>query len=312
MLLARARLKARLKSGLWVGVTVALLAGCASRSGEVRPLPANPKDFALWDCGRIDDELDAVQQRAAEVAYAVDERAGNNILALGVGIGIFWPAILAMRPDGLEAAELAQLKGRFEALRTASADKGCPPPTPELSPERAAALPVAVGERLVYEDRLGARGAVSEWALLLTALRRDEVEFRLQQAGASAVWRQDPGGNVISAPDGSLYWERLLRRDMPLGQVLAGEIRLAGEPEVRGRVRGQVVANGPQSVAQRRFDVVVIELFGDVQREDASTRLDGAIVVDRTSGVLLRLDLRSAEPAFNLQRRLMRIEPAAR
>jgi len=99
---------------------------------------------------------------------------------------------------------------------------------------------------------------------------------------------------------------------MPLGQVLAGEIRLAGDTQVRGRVRGQVVATGPQTVAQRRFDVVVIELFGDVQREDASTRLEGAIVVDRASGVLLRLDLRSAEPAFNLQRRLMRIEPAAR
>lgn len=312
MPLARTRLKASLNPGLMVALAFALLAGCASRSGEVQPLPANPKDFALWDCSRIDDELDAVQQRAAEVAYAVDERAGNNILALGVGIGIFWPAILAMRPDGLEAAELAQLKGRFEALRTASADKGCPPPAPELPQQRAAALPVAVGERLVYEDRQGARGGVSEWALLLTALRRDELEFRLQQANARAVWRQDPGGNIISAPDGALYWERLLRREMSLGQVLAGEIYLAGDPLVRGRVRGQVVAVGPQTVAQRRFDVVVIELFGDVQREDASTRLEGAIVVDRTSGVLLRLDLRSAEPAFNLQRRLMRVEPAAR
>jgi hypothetical protein len=305
MPLAPTGLKAPLKSGLMVALAAFFLAGCASRSGEVKPVAANPKDFALWDCGRIDDELDAVQQRAAEVAYAVDERAGNNILALGVGIGIFWPAILAMRPDGLEATELAQLKGRFEALRTASSAKGCPPPAQELPPARAAALPVALGEKLVYEDRHGARSGVNEWTLLLTALRRDEIEFRLQEAGASTAWRQDPGGNIISAPEGALYWERLLRRDMPLGQVLAGEIRLAGDPQVRGRVRGQVVAVGPQMVAQRRFDVVVIELFGDVQREDASTRLEGAIVVDRASGVLLRLDLRSAEPAFNLQLRLM-------
>jgi hypothetical protein len=34
-------------------------------------------------------------------------------------------------------------------------------------------------------------------------------------------------------------------------------------------------------------------------------------VVDRRSGVLLRLDLRSAQPGFTMQRRLARIEPAS-
>jgi hypothetical protein len=302
----------RARSHLVAGLLVALLAGCASRSGDVRPQATNPSEFALWDCNRIDDELDAVQHRAAEVAYAVDERAGNNILALGVGIGIFWPAILAMRPDGLEADELARLKGRYEALRSASAAKACPAPGPNLPAERAAALPVAVGERLVYEDRRGSRGPVDEWVLQLTALRRDEVEFRVLQPNDRAVWRQDPGGNITQAPDGAIYWERLLRREMVLGQVVAGELHIAGDSQVRGRVRGQVVADGPQIVAQRRFDVVVVELFGDVQRAEATTRLEGAIVVDRASGVLLRLDLNSADAAFQLKRRLMRIEPAPR
>jgi hypothetical protein len=40
--------------------------------------------------------------------------------------------------------------------------------------------------------------------------------------------------------------------------------------------------------------------------------VEGAIVVDRDSGVLLRLDLKSADPGFSLQRRLMRIETAPR
>ena len=74
--------------------------------------------------------------------------------------------------------------------------------------------------------------------------------------------------------------------------------------------RGQVVAVGPQTVADRRFDVAVIELFGDAQAAEAFTRVDGAIVVDRASGVLLRLDLRSAQPPFSLQRRLVRVEAA--
>jgi hypothetical protein len=71
-----------------------------------------------------------------------------------------------------------------------------------------------------------------------------------------------------------------------------------------------VVAVGPQTLAARRFDVAVIELFGDAQRGEASTRVDGVMVVDRASGVLMRLDLVSAQRSFNLQRRLVRIEPA--
>jgi len=285
-----------------------LLSGCATRAIDVQPLPTSAADFALWDCNRIDDELDAVQQRAADVAYAVDERAGNNIVALGVGIGIFWPALLAMRPDGLEATDLARLKGRYEALRDAARAKGCPPPALALSPERAAALPVAVGESLVYEDRLGPRQPANTLTLQLQALRRDEAEFRLQGPAGAQLWRQDLAGNVTTAPAGALSWPRLLRRELVLGQVLSGEFMLVGDPLARARVRGQVVAVGPQNLAGRRFEVVVIELFGDAQRGDTSTRLDGAIVVDRASGVLLRLDLRSALPGFQLQRRLQRVD----
>jgi hypothetical protein len=56
----------------------------------------------------------------------------------------------------------------------------------------------------------------------------------------------------------------------------------------------------------------VIELFGDASLgEGASTRLDGVMVVDRKSGVLLRLELRSGSAAYALRRTLMRIEPPA-
>jgi hypothetical protein len=295
---------------LRVAFLAALVGGCATRAVDVRPLPANPSDFATWSCERIDDEIDNVQQRAAEVAYSVDERVGNNIVALGLGVGIFWPAILAMRADGPEAVELARLKGRFEALRTASGMQRCPQVGAELSPRRTAVLPVQVGERLVYEDRIGGRPPSSEWSLRVIAFRRDEFEFRVEQPEAGGAWRQDLAGNVGSAPPGSLYWSHLLRRDLELGQVVAGEILLSGDPLSRARVRGQVVAVGPQTLAGRHFDVAVIDLFGDAQRGDSSTRLEGAIVVDRASGVLLRLDLRSSLPGFNLQRRLSRVESA--
>jgi len=305
---APARLRSALGAGLAVSFRAAGLGGCATRAVDVRAAPANPALFRGWDCARIDDELDRVQQRAADVAYAVDERAGNNIVALGIGLAVFWPVLLGMRPDGPESHELAQLKGRFEALRVAREFRACPPPTIDLPADRAAALPVAVGDRLVYEERASPRDAPQQSTLRLTALRREEIEFRLDTPG-DQTWRQDLAGNVLAAPDGSLVWRRLLRNPLELGQVLAGEIVLAGdEGGTRARVRGQVVAVGPQTVAGRRFDVAVIELFGDVSSAENSTRLDGAIVVDRASGVLLRLDLRSAQRTFQLQRRLVRVD----
>lgn len=295
-------------------LALVLLAGCATRSDDVAPLPASPTEFAAWDCSRIDDETDLVQQRAAEVAWTVDEKAGNNILALGMGVTVFWPAMLAMRPDGLEAAELARLKGRFEALRTAARDKACPPPGDELPAARAAALPLALGERMVYEDRASAKAAAVEWMLQVQALRRGVIEYwhAGPEGGASThptgPWLQDRAGNLTRAPDGALLWPRLLRSDLMLGAVTAGDMLLGGDPLLRARLRGQVVAVGPQTVAGRRFDAAVVELFGDAQRGEATTRVEGVIVIDRASGLLLRLDLSSANAAFSLQRRLVRVE----
>ena len=285
-----------------------LVSGCASRAVDVPPLPTSPEAFAGWPCPRIDEELDTVQQRAADLAYSVDERAGNNILALGIGAVVFWPALLAMRTDGPEAAELTRLKGRFEALNEAARRVSCPARGDTLSPERAAALPVVIDERLVYEQRQSVRLSPRESVLRLVATRRAELEYLLE-GNDGGTWVQDLNGNVLRAPDGQLLWPFFLRGELSLGQVLAGDMQLAGDPYARARLRGQVVAVGPQMLAGRRFDVAVIELFGDAARGEASTRVDGALVVDRRNGVLLRLDLRSAQGSFNLQRRLVRIEP---
>jgi hypothetical protein len=96
-----------------------------------------------------------------------------------------------------------------------------------------------------------------------------------------------------------------------LGTVLAGDL-VGGDGQVRGRLRGQVIALGVQTSLGRPFDAAVIELFGDAPMgEGSSTRLDGVMVVDRKSGVLLRLELRSGSAAYALRRTLMRIEPPA-
>lgn len=292
----------------------ALLCSCATRSGDVAPLASDPSQFAGWSCDALADETDRVQQRAADVAYAVDARAGNNVIALSLGVTVFWPALLAMRPDGPDAAELGRLKGRYETLQRVAQRRACPAPSDALPSDRAAALPLAVGERLVYEERVGARGPVRELGLRLTALRRGQFEFAPDLGGKPLPvhWRQDAAGNLqpMHSRAGLLFWTRLLRRDLALGDVLNGDVRNSDSDAV-GRLRGQVIALGVQSQFGRPFDAAVIELFGDVPGDGPSTRLDGVLVVDRKTGVVLRLELRSGNPDFALRRTLLRVEPAA-
>lgn len=314
---------AALVVSLGVALGALQLAGCASRSGEVRPKPTDPAAYAGWECERLHDESDAVQFRAADVAYAVDARAGNNLIAMGLGVTVFWPALLAMRPDGPESDELAELKGRYEALNVVAKRQACGAPTAAMSASRAAKLPVALGDRLVYEERIGHSSASRQLGLQVTALRRDQIEYRVDLDGAAfdAGWRQDRAGNVLLDGRAPLIaWRQLLKADLVLGQVLSGELAAADETVASARLRGQVVATGEQTVSGRRFDVAVVELFGETTNtrgladdlSQASARLDGVMAVDRASGLLLRLELRSTNADFALRRRLLRVEPAVR
>jgi hypothetical protein len=294
-------------------LTLSLLAGCATRSADVKPVPMSVADFAGWPCDALADEIERVQQKAADVAYAVDAHVGNNMIVLTLGTTLFWPALLAMRPDGPDAEALARLKGRYEAVSGAAQQRHCPPMSDSLPPSRAAALPVALGERLVYEERAAGGGPATELGLRLQALRRGELDFLLDRGSATTAlpWRQDAAGNAMEpGPQRMLTWTRLLHRDLALGDVLSGELH---GPDVSAdrsaRVRGQVIAVGPTTVSGRQFDGATIELFGDVPNGPASTRVDGVMVVDRRSGVLLRLELRSGNPEYALRRKLVRIEP---
>jgi hypothetical protein len=185
-----------------------------------------------------------------------------------------------------------------------------------MSAARAASLPLRAGDRFVYEERAGRRAPAKELGMRVVALKRDHVEFAPDLAGQAlpGMWSQDLAGNT--RPDSRaplVSWRRLLKPDLQLGQVLVGELYSA-EPTNVGpaRVRGQVVAQGVQQVVGRSFDVAVIELFGDAPTTDGGfARLNGVMAVDRTSGLLLRLELSCSNPDFAMRRRLTRVEAAA-
>jgi hypothetical protein len=306
-----------MRSRLWICLLLGVvLAGCATRAVDVDRDPSDPTQFAAWTCEAMADEIERVQRRAADVAYAADPRRGNDVIALNLGVSVFWPALFAQRPDGPDAVELARLKQRHDTLRGVVGARGCGEPLHVLGARRAALTPLGEGERVVYEERTSPRRPSTELGLRLTSLRRTELDFAADLGGELLldVWAQDRAGNLLAPPKppaegpGLLYWTRLLPRELELGDVVAGELRHTGG--ATARVRGQVVATGLHTAVGRPLDAAVIELFGDVVAPAGGERVGGVMVVERKAGLLLRLDVHSGAPAFVLRRTLVRIEPA--
>lgn len=292
--------------------TLAVLAGCATAPGGVAA-GDQPGQFLHWRCEALHDEADRVQRRAVAVAYAGDLAGRRGAIAAGQSVELYWPALRALHAEGADATELARLERRHAALRGAVDQLGCAPPAVVDGALLRPMLPLAPGDRLVYEERGSARRAATELALTLDTVRRGRFEFSATLGGQPLPgdWLQDGAGNLLASPaaaaaPGLLYWSRLLAAAPALGAVVAGELRhTAGG---RARVRGQVIALGVHTAHGRAFDYAALELFGEVLGAAPGARVEGVLVVDRGSGVLLRLDLRSSDPAFDLRRTLMRVE----
>jgi hypothetical protein len=101
------------------------VAGCATSSGDIRGSYVSPLQYNTFSCPQIAAEASRVAGRAAELAGVQDANRSNDQVAAGVGIVLFWPALFFMKGDGQNAAELARLKGEYEALERASIEKNC-------------------------------------------------------------------------------------------------------------------------------------------------------------------------------------------
>ena len=102
-----------------------LLAACASSSEAIKPAYVSPLQYQHLTCQQIGAEMERVSRRAAEVAGVQDSNKTSDAWVTGATIVLFWPAAFFIKGDGSTAAELARLKGEFEALEKVSIEKNC-------------------------------------------------------------------------------------------------------------------------------------------------------------------------------------------
>lgn len=102
------------------------IVGCASNPDKIDAAYVSPIKYQNYDCGQIAQEMDYVGQRTTKLYQRLKAERNADNWQMGVGLVLFWPSLFFLEGgDGPEAAEYAQLKGEYEALRTTSVQKKC-------------------------------------------------------------------------------------------------------------------------------------------------------------------------------------------
>lgn len=101
-----------------------LLTGCASKSKDIKATYVSPIEYQNYSCSQIGKELKRVNRRLIDVSGAQDDIAGNDAVAMGVGLVLFWPSLFFIAGDD-QKEEVGRLKGEYDALEQAAIEKDC-------------------------------------------------------------------------------------------------------------------------------------------------------------------------------------------
>jgi len=116
------------------------LGACAKKSENVAAAYVSPLAYEQFNCRQLVGEAERVSQRSAELSGVQDRKRTGDIVATTAAIIVFWPAAFLVSGDDAQTAELARLKGEFEAIQKVSIQKGCGiqfesrPPPPRKPP----------------------------------------------------------------------------------------------------------------------------------------------------------------------------------
>lgn len=128
-------------------VAAAAVAGCAKSSSDITGTYASPLLYQNLSCEQLGAEAVRVSQRVAQVSGVQDQKATSDAVTTGVAIVLFWPAAFMLNGNDQNAAELARLKGEYDAIQQANIQKSCGLQfqTQPVAAQQAAAQPKSTG-----------------------------------------------------------------------------------------------------------------------------------------------------------------------
>jgi hypothetical protein len=111
--------------GICAAVTAVTLSACAKDADQVGATYISPITYENFTCPQLADEAQRVSSRVTQSAGVQDQKATNDKVAMGVGLVVFWPALLFTKGNDENTAELARLKGQMDAIEESSIRKKC-------------------------------------------------------------------------------------------------------------------------------------------------------------------------------------------
>lgn len=115
-----------MKLTIAVALSAALaLSACATAPDKIAAQYVSPVQYNSYDCGQIRNELMRISTRVSEVTGHQRRQASNDAWAMGVGLVVFWPALLFLAGGNDKKEELGRLKGEYDALQIVANEKRC-------------------------------------------------------------------------------------------------------------------------------------------------------------------------------------------
>ncbi len=114
-----------LRCALAIGLIATVFLGCAKRSENVAATYVSPLAYDQYKCPQLAEEAQRVSDRAAQLSGVQDRKRTGDIVATTAAVIVFWPAAFLVSGDDAQTAELAHLKGEFDAIQKVSVRKGC-------------------------------------------------------------------------------------------------------------------------------------------------------------------------------------------
>lgn len=101
------------------------LPGCATHSDSIASSHVSDVQYANYTCDQVRSEMDRVLHKRDEIIQKQNSNANADAAMMGVGLIIFWPALIGLAATSDNKAEVARMKGEYEALERSSIAKNC-------------------------------------------------------------------------------------------------------------------------------------------------------------------------------------------
>ena len=113
-----------LASILLITLSLAITA-CASTARDVPAKPVPMTAYKQYECTELATEYQRVSLEADAVAERIDQGLMKERFKMGVGVVLFWPALLLIDDQTEQHQQLASLKGERKTLSESLTARDC-------------------------------------------------------------------------------------------------------------------------------------------------------------------------------------------